>query len=191
MSLAGLVQRLLAKRCVMFYNSCDMFILISGERGREGFEEIGTENEEKPLILENCLSYEEIKISALLSVSSSTQFLNNGNRYNRGKIDRQLIEPSGIVIGLIGARFEKEQVMEYQDIVISDEQNTSENGYGTEKVPGNQKRRALRAVWDEFYTENSKLFTEVQKDEKRFGSTYTRDEIFDNVVMKKTIRDLL
>lgn len=135
MSLCDLVQRLLSKRCATFYRRNDTFLLLTGEQGASGFVEIGTDDEKPPLVLENCLSYDEMKLSALLSVSSYTQFINDGNRKNRGEVptEKDKIEENGIIIGLIGARLSRRDLMEFQDIVIAKTQNTAENGYGTKK----------------------------------------------------------
>lgn len=67
-------------------------------------ELLGTSAETPPRILENCLSYDEIKLSALLSVSSYTHFINDGSRDNCGKYctSRQMVEEFGVIIGLIG-----------------------------------------------------------------------------------------
>lgn len=65
---------------------------------------LGTSSETPPRVLENCLSYDEIKLSALLSVSSYTYFINDGSRDNCGKYctNRQMVEDFGVIIGLIG-----------------------------------------------------------------------------------------
>lgn len=135
MNIIDFVQRLLTKRCVAFYGIRDKYLLTSGESGYAGdaSTQIGTNNEKYPISLNNCLSYDEIiKLSALLSISSHLDFINDGSRDNCGiiEMDKSKIETEGIIIGIIGARFERPMYMEYQDVVISAQQNISANGYG-------------------------------------------------------------
>lgn len=111
MTLIQFVHRLLAKRCVVFMNESDDYLLMNGESGFGGFEKVGHAKS-----LHDFLTYDEIKLSALMSVSSYTEFLNSGSRTNVGfnERDKTKIEINGIIIGMIGARFEREGVMEYQ-----------------------------------------------------------------------------
>ncbi|KAJ8955898.1 hypothetical protein NQ318_005446 [Aromia moschata] len=127
LTIVGLVDRLLTKRAVVFVGRHDRYMLLDGFARVGGWEKIGTSEEEDPLLLKDCLSYDEIKLSALLSVSSSTNFINIGNRDNCGKTERDLkkIESNGIIVGLIGARLEKPDVMEYQELVVTKDQITN------------------------------------------------------------------
>jgi len=70
LSLCGFVQRLLEKRCASFFARNDKFLLLSGETGASGFESVGTPEEKAPLVLADVLSYDDIKLSALLSACS-------------------------------------------------------------------------------------------------------------------------
>ncbi|XP_073835320.1 uncharacterized protein [Musca autumnalis] len=201
MSLKDFIQRLLTKRCVSFVGQMDAYLLLSGETGAgESYSSIGSNKEKEPLTLRNCLSYDEIKLSAFLSISSYTELINNGNRQNRAIIEEDLnkIEREAVVIGLIGARFQRPLVMDYQDIVISRQQNTVQRGYGEPKkfslwnklkshIIPNRSLREKRKLWQKFYEEPSLLYSEVPKDNGRFGEVYKAGskEIFDNVVMKK------
>ena len=49
-----------------------------------GFDDIGTEKEEAPLVMEDYMTYDEMKISALLATCSPTAVINAGERRNRG-----------------------------------------------------------------------------------------------------------
>ncbi|XP_059222370.1 uncharacterized protein LOC131993983 [Stomoxys calcitrans] len=191
LSLEDFVQRLLSKRCASFVGRMDAYLLLTGETGSgHTYDTIGTNCEKTPLLLKDCLSYDEVKLSAFLSVSSYTELLNDGNRQNRGKleVDFSKIEREGVVIGLIGARFQRPFVMEFQDIVISPEQNVGTKGYGQKKdgIP-NKSEEGIRQLWQTFYEEPSFLHSDVEKDHKRFGdvSRLRSADIFDNVVMKK------
>ncbi|MCW5583832.1 MAG: DUF4804 domain-containing protein [Gammaproteobacteria bacterium] len=125
------IERLLTKRPVVFMGDTDDYILRNGERGSGGFEKIGTDQEVPPLVLADYISYEEMEISALLSVSEKTFFINRGDRGNHGVPGEEgSYEKRGFYIGQVGARFEKPGVMEWKYCVITEEQNTREKGYG-------------------------------------------------------------
>lgn len=186
MSLLGFVQRLLDKRCVSFFGGNDKYLLLNGNSGISGFQHIGTKDEKYPLILENCLSYDEIKVSALLSVTSFTEFINNGTRTNVGVVetDKSSIEQSGVIIGLIGARLKRRQFMEYQDIMITKEQNIENNGYGKSKTSATNDSD-LRNLWNQFYEqEESVLYTDMRIGNQRFEHL-RKYQYFDNLLMKK------
>lgn len=122
MTVTALVHRLLTKRAVSFYGCEDSFTLLDGTRGR------GWGGGSLP----ERLTYDEIKLSALLSVSSYSVFINNGSRRNRGvpAPSRRAVQSHGVVIGLIGPRLEKEGVMEWEEVVVSKDQNVGARGYG-------------------------------------------------------------
>ncbi|XP_011296474.2 uncharacterized protein LOC101898587 isoform X1 [Musca domestica] len=205
MTLEQFVQRLLTKRCVAFVGPMDSYMLINGRVGYGvDYDLIGTDEEKNPLILSNCLSYDEVKLSAFLSVSSDSELINNGNRKNMAVIEKDpnKIEREGVVIGLIGARFQRPFVMDYQDIIISREQNVEERGYGPnnsvlqtlkkifvdkKNYDENMPCREYRKIWKKFYEDRSYLYCNVKKDNKRFGDIESSNStaIFDNVVMKK------
>ncbi|XP_067636706.1 uncharacterized protein [Eurosta solidaginis] len=187
-TLTEFVQRLLTKRCVSFFGKNDKYLLLSGHRGCSGFLDIATDAEKPPLLLQDVLCYDEIKLSVFLSVSSYTEFLNDGNRQNCGVLEpnRSRIETDGIIIGLIGARLVRRDVMEFQDIIITQKQNTKENGYGLPSdIEANTRSTDYRRLWREFYEEQDYLYDQVVKDCKRFGDARAKNDIFDNVVMKK------
>lgn len=65
------------------------------------------------LTLEEYLSYDEIFLSSLIGVSGWTYFINRGSRNNHAK--KRAVpkwEERGVVIGLVGARFEREGRMD-------------------------------------------------------------------------------
>ncbi|XP_013114317.1 uncharacterized protein LOC106092101 [Stomoxys calcitrans] len=207
MSLTDFVQRLLTKRCVSFYGEDDDYMLLDANTGYgPKYMQVGSKQEADPLILKNVLSYDEIKISAFLSISSLTDFINDGNRANAGIpiSDASKIEPEGLVVGMIGARFERKGLMECQDIVVTKTQNVAENGYGVKsfepvklhkpmlnalnplkKVDKLAKSRDYRRIWNKFYQEYDHLHEEVTKDNKRFADSLNVYVTFDNVMMKK------
>ncbi|XP_018564431.1 uncharacterized protein LOC108905866 [Anoplophora glabripennis] len=185
MTLDMLVDRLLKKRAVAFVGPHDRYMLLDGF-GRSGkWELVGTPKETEPLTLKNCLSYDEIKLSAILSISSYTQFINSGSRDNCGRIEynSNKIENRGIIIGLIGPRFEKAGVMEYQEIVVTKEQNVPGNGYGNSLIP------TTKSVFLNFYGEVSLTYDELEnqfRDVSKFTQV-RKDTYFNNMVYERRL----
>ena len=59
------------------------------------------------------LSYDEIMLASLLGVSGPSFFINDGSRYNSGKPAKPgTFESRGVIIGLVGARFERADRMD-------------------------------------------------------------------------------
>lgn len=191
MTITDLVQRLLEKRCVSFVGPLDDYLLLQGRKTLANFFDVGTVDEKPPLLLKDVLSYDEIKLSAFLSVSSHTEFLNNGRRFNCGVIeaDKSKIEIEGVIIGIIGGRFEAEDVMEWQDIMITPMQNTKQRGYGyTAKAAKKAKNCKVdyRQLWIRFYEEQDLLYDKVENTTSpRFYKNVVTRYIFDNLLMKK------
>lgn len=145
------VTRCLTQRPLTFYTERDWYLLKNGQRGQGGFEKIGTEAEEGELVLSQLLSYDEMQLSALIGVSVPTFFINDGAMTNAGRPGAAgSYEESGIYVGLVGARLEKQNVMEWQHCVITKKQNSRENGYGSEADPTSPRTRLLR-MWAEHY----------------------------------------
>ncbi|OWR44200.1 hypothetical protein KGM_212918A, partial [Danaus plexippus plexippus] len=119
----------------------------------EGWESVGTLQQKPPLLLENCLSYDEMKLSAMLYVSGFTYCINDGKRKNSGVVDEDGVEEEAVIIGLIGPRFQRRCRMDNEDILITEEQNCIENGYGEEVTPtaSNSAKYMWRKMWSEFY----------------------------------------
>ncbi|EFN82628.1 uncharacterized protein LOC105184958 isoform X2 [Harpegnathos saltator] len=156
MSLIQLIHRLLDKRAVFFYDASDQWKLIDNKTGFDGWENVGTDHEKEPLVLTKCLSYDEIKLSAMMVVSSHTEFINDGARSNRGIVssDPDAVQPRGVIMGVVGTRFEKPRVMEYQDILITPLQNNVDNGYGPAMDGTAEEKRGMCVLWAKFYGED-------------------------------------
>ncbi|MCE2983999.1 MAG: DUF4804 domain-containing protein, partial [Parachlamydia sp.] len=152
------IDRLLIKRPLVFHLNTDKYLLQTAEQGSGGFEAIGKEGEALPLTLQNYLSYDEMQISALLGVSTPTYFINSGKRYNRGLLSQEDYQKTGVYVGLVGARFERENLMEWQHMIVTPNQNTPENGYGEEAPSAYQK------MWANFYGYPLKTFEETRQD---------------------------
>ncbi|XP_018564454.1 uncharacterized protein LOC108905878 [Anoplophora glabripennis] len=189
MTLMEFINRLLKKRAVMFMGKDDKYLLLSGEKGSKGWENIGTDKEQPPLLLQNCISYDEIKLAVFLSVSSYTYFVNIGDRKNMAKYatDRKDIEDEGIIVGMIGPRLKKVNVMEFQEMVVNERQNTTKNGYGT-KISS-----SVHKLFSNFYEEPCRDYSEVlnykktlPKNEERYVELKTKS-IFDNHLYHKRL----
>lgn len=94
MGLKEFIERLLKKRAVSFLGANDRYMLLNKRKGSGKWETIGQSGEQAPLILKDCLSYDEIKCSVFLNASSYTHFINRGDRKNMAKLseDRSNIE---------------------------------------------------------------------------------------------------
>ncbi|RYP67092.1 hypothetical protein DL771_007417 [Monosporascus sp. 5C6A] len=111
------VARLVAKRPLAFLTGSDMTRLRDGTRLSGGTEtqewdRVGTDvegrNENPALRLAEYLSYDEMMLGSLLGVSGPSHFINDGNRYNSAvETAPGTYEPRGVVVGLVGARFER------------------------------------------------------------------------------------
>lgn len=153
------VDRLITKRPLMFMTDFDSYVLRDGESGSGGFTEIGQDDEDPDLNLNDYQSYFEMSLAAFLSMVVPTHFINDGNRDNSGiKEPEGDYEPKGIYVGMVGARFEKPGMMEWASMMITPSQNTAENGYGLNADPQNPKTIEKR-LWAELY-------------ESRLGKTY-------------------
>eukprot|EP01084_Bolivina_argentea_P056621 103579_1 len=152
MSLCQFFDRLATKRCVVFYQSYDSYLLRNGYNDSGHWEYVGTPNEQKqdkydvtPLKkpkLSEYLSYDELMISALCGISSKTHFINNGDRRNCGRVNKnnEYYPAEAIYMGLVGARFEKSGFMEHALMAVTPQQNTIENGYGPHQEDNEEKK---------------------------------------------------
>ncbi|XP_014478747.1 PREDICTED: uncharacterized protein LOC106746556 isoform X2 [Dinoponera quadriceps] len=196
LSLIQFIHRLLDKRAVVFYGSEDRWKLADNKTGVDGWESVGTDREKEPLVLTKCLSYDEVKLSAMMVVSSHTEFINDGARKNRGVVssDPDAVQPRGVIMGVVGTRFEKARVMEYQDILITSLQNTVDNGYGPVVKGGTaEEKRGLLVLWAKFYGEDYHLLYEEvvkrikAKDNRRYLSLASQTVFDIENYMKRTL----
>lgn len=158
MTVEQFFDRLLAKRPLMFMTSFDTYILRDGTGGNGGFEKIGTEEEVAPLLINDYLSYDELQISAYMSVVTPTQFINDGNRSNRAEIyNSENFETSGVYVGLVGARYEKINLMEDMHVMV--------------KKDVQRNSGSLSQLWANFFgLEKLPTYEEAQGDSERFIS---------------------
>lgn len=113
LDIVGLVDRLLKKRAVEFwYNGREVTRLRDGRRD-EVFGTVGTTRDSTKL-LKDYMSYDEMKLAALLTVSSPVQLINTGSRKNAGRAAAAgTYQPEAIYLGQVGCRFEVPYKMEH------------------------------------------------------------------------------
>lgn len=113
----------------MFYLKHDETLLRDMTKNKD-WNKVGTDSEGY-IKLREYISYDEMLISALVSVATPSFFVNNGERRNAGKQGEPgSYEPEGIYLAMIGGRFEHEDRMESTCVLITPQMNTNENGYG-------------------------------------------------------------
>ncbi len=195
LDVSDFIDRVLKKRPVVFIDGCDDYFLRNKAEGIGGFEKIGTEEEEPPLILKDYISYDEMPISAMVSLSSPTHFINNGSKDNQGiKGEEGSYEKKGIYVGMVGARFEKPGYMEWRHMIVSPKQNTPKNGYGRQgKEEAAQKFKFLE-IWAKFYEEGKReehyfpAYDDVLKDKTGKFLKIKKNIFLNTSVYKKRIR---
>ncbi|KAI3318734.1 hypothetical protein HD806DRAFT_511725 [Xylariaceae sp. AK1471] len=137
------IARLVDKRALVFMGGGDFTVLRSGKRIGIAYREwdrVGTEDEtqNKHLFLKGYLSYDEIMLSSLLGVSGPSFFINDGRRNNIGhRATAGEFEPRGIIIGLVGARFERKDRMD--------------SVYILKDVPNPRQHPELRNIFLDFF----------------------------------------
>lgn len=146
MDTLGLVQRLIANRPLSFVGAGDGYTMRNGKHGSNDWEKVGTDREDK-VKMEEYMTYDEIKLAALLQLSSPVLPINTGSRNNIGRVNKDNHVDKAVYVGAVGARYERrEGCMEFEETAISKEQNTAENGYGN-----NPKRPTLMPLFAKFY----------------------------------------
>jgi hypothetical protein len=150
------------------------------------------------------LTYEEIALAALISVSVPTKFINDGNRENKGVSETNTIKyhtEKSIYTACVGPRLEKSNFMEYTYILVTKDQNFQENGYGTsdeidlveqtKKDIAKEKQKILN-MWAKFYGyDNFPTFDKIDDFIKTHSDDYEKiDEntFFNKKIYKKRIR---
>ncbi|KAJ3147711.1 hypothetical protein HDU86_007886 [Geranomyces michiganensis] len=140
----NLAKRLIRKRPVVFFMSDDL-TLLRGEDGEKSHPrsrhadwlKVGTEDEAADLRMQDYLTYDEMALSALLGVSTRTLFINSGGRQNRAvPAAAQAHEEEGVYIGLVGARYEVAERMEWAYTIGGGQDGGDPH---------------MRGLWDDFF----------------------------------------
>ena len=151
MDVSKFVTRCLTKRPLVFYDKSDITMFRNMTMSHI-YQRHNQRHISKSTIFidydPEYINYDEMRISALISMYVPTFFLNEGLQNNRGKMTGDDSKtPYGVFVASVGARFERPGLMEYAHMIVSKEQNTRDNGYG---VANTQKGQLLR-IWADFY----------------------------------------
>lgn len=113
------IARFFTHRPLTFMGSRDYTMLRDGttidsdafmEWDRNGMED---QHLNKYLTLDEYLTYDEMMLSSLLGVSGPSYFINDGSRGNCARPGKPgTFESRGVIIGLVGARFERQDRMD-------------------------------------------------------------------------------
>jgi hypothetical protein len=181
------IQRLFLQRPIVFIGSNDYYLLYDGQSGIHLLD-----NDNDDINLNNSLSYDEILISALLSIASPTDFINCGNRHNIGICTYEPLLKNVIYIASVGARFEKPNYMEWVYIMITPTQNISSNGYGQ---VNESPRYYFMKMWADLYNvpylltyEELMLYKETHPNQFHLRYVQCMNGYFDREIYKKRIR---
>ncbi|KAJ3322934.1 hypothetical protein HDV06_002593 [Boothiomyces sp. JEL0866] len=159
------IKRLIEKRPLVFMSASDTTLTLDNmllPTTRE-WQNVALGSQELPI--QDYLTYEEMAISALVGVSTPTYFINNGNKFNHAEKDDNH-QDFGIVVGLVGCRFENPKEMESRFILngeIPDEWNpvyTSKhsNGFSEQRF-----RERMRVTFETLISEAEDRGKEHQK----------------------------
>jgi hypothetical protein len=183
------VSRLLTCRPLAFFGHGDSYLLRDGAQGQGGFEQLGGPRQRAPLVIEELLSYDEMAISALLGVSVPTHFFNAGSRRNGGRPGEPgSFESRGVYVGLVGARFERPECVEWRHLIVTEDQNTHGKGYGTEADTEAPATRLVR-LWARFYgRETLPSFAEAAADQSGRYLRLGGGALFDRELYKRRVR---
>jgi hypothetical protein len=192
MTVVQLVHRFLEKRAITFCGRPDSYMLLSGEQGMGGWDTVGTKMESPPLVLQDCLSYDEIKLSAFLALSSYSVFINTGTRRNCGvPSSPESVQRHGVVVGIVGPRLSAQGVMDWHEIMVTKTQNVKKNGYGS--ALKNSSQHCWRQIWANFYgVPNLPTYGKVLKSTQnaKAGERFVKlntEMMFDNNIYVKRI----
>ncbi|KAI1373956.1 hypothetical protein F4677DRAFT_427750 [Hypoxylon crocopeplum] len=141
-----LVRRLISKRPLAFVGVNDNTLFrtkVSMRDGKAYWDGIGHSMSADAMgELREYMTYDEIMLSSLIGVSGPSYFINDGRRNNRGVRQEQgTFEPRGIIIGLVGTRFERRMHMDSNFILNNSDQRVQNpdlsrifmNFFGVEK----------------------------------------------------------
>lgn len=161
MNAIDLIDRLLTKRCASYFGRNENYLLVSGASGWKGdFSKVGTHEETPPLVMEDCLTRDEIKLAGFILISS--------------KITKVVKEKSWSVV-MMGIPFpilNREGQFDWEDVMITRRQNIREKGFGpaTTTTPTDAPvdselhcKRSLKAIWANFYGHKAILFSALNR----------------------------
>lgn len=171
--MCDLVDRLLTKRCVSYFGRNENYLLATGERGQGDFSTIGTDAEQAPLVMENCLTRDEMKLTGFLLISS--------------KVTKVVREKSfsTVSIGIPFPCLTQEGLWDWQELMVTRRQNIAEKGYGPKGDESSNDvstellhTMKMRSIWGNLYGHKLTLFSTMdRKSRRRFdGGSREKEE---------------
>ena len=152
-------HRLLLKRPVSFWPGLDSYLLQSATSegsGMHQYTKLGSLEEKYPLNLERLMSFDEMQVSAFIGLASATHFVNTGDHFKCAyRMKEGTFQRSGVLIGICPPQLEPSSHSEWRQLVITPQQNTQANGYGSaaQMLPNPPMAHHLLSVWAKFYRE--------------------------------------
>ena len=163
------IDRLFEKRPLTFYKENDTTVCRIMDT-----EDCKKDTTDFTVPTENYISYDEMPVSALLGLSGPVHFINGSGKTNKCKRD---FNPAvvGYLYGLVGARFARPELMEWKHIIITKEQNTTDNGYGLNPLKSNENLN----MWAKLYgVEHFPTYEEAKEQSKTDKTKYV---VFKNI----------
>lgn len=193
MNVEQFISRLISKRPLVFFTAQDYSVLRDGNQPHGKYWQHVGKSSESEIRLADYLSYDEMAVSALLGVSSPTFFINSGSRDNCGA-KNLMCEREGIIVGLVGARFELAGVMEHTYCIAS-KLSAEETGFGV-NAPSDKENTQLIRMWANFYGEESNtiptfndVLTYIKKNPNQNRYDKLSTNVYFNVALyKKRVR---
>jgi len=147
-AIKNLFDRLIKKRPITFYGITDHW------KDRDGLTGNGKWNEKAMADPENYMTYEELKLSAKIQLSTETLLINDGGRFNKGAcgVQGSFLEEA-VYVGAVGARFEKSKVMEHQEMVTEEKDSTSSEPVGKKFFNVDKYKERMRITFETFLIE--------------------------------------
>merc|ERR1712059_102 len=146
LSPTDMVDRLVSKRPLMFMTQIDSWLAKDGTHGSA--PSTGDWDSKARSDLANFLTYDEIKLAALVQLSCPTLLINSGGRDNVGRPALpDTFSEEAVYVAAVGARFEVKGRMERQDMVVTRDHNTEQSQvlalfakfYGRTHFPSHQE----------------------------------------------------
>ncbi|KAJ3262505.1 hypothetical protein HK103_000034 [Boothiomyces macroporosus] len=165
MTSKDLIKRLIVKRPLVFMNPSDTTLKLDGKYLPTTREWKNVPHGSLELPIQEYLTYEEMAISALVGVSTPTYFINNGNKFNHAEFDESH-QDFGIVVGLVGSRFENPDEMESRFILKGDVPDEWKPVYSSKHSNGFSEQRyreRMRITFETLVAEAEERGKEYQK----------------------------
>eukprot|EP00697_Spironema_sp_BW2_P003777 gnl/Spiro4/15028_TR8098_c0_g1_i1.p1 gnl/Spiro4/15028_TR8098_c0_g1~~gnl/Spiro4/15028_TR8098_c0_g1_i1.p1 ORF type:complete len:592 (+),score=99.95 gnl/Spiro4/15028_TR8098_c0_g1_i1:33-1778(+) len=200
-TVASMVKRFLEKRPLMFMSTSDVTLFpdspsnqapssLNGEWLLVGDDYEEKLSDDTKLIrkqtdriqLKDYLSYREMPLSALLSASVFTKFINNCNKYNRAKPSSGSdFHQAGFLVGGVGPRLELLSVMESRYLLITAEANEGLFPSSTTPALLDYLHSQLDQMWNKFFNlpHSKKLHWKLPTFEQLKQSLEDQEDFYD------------